>query len=162
MNTVGKKISRFFLLSLMGFALLRCGSGNSNSIHIVVNGQTYEMSLENSQCQAGIPSGAGLYNLPLSCSAGFSNTTGLSDALVISVTDVRAINDQLGVFIPVSPSLLIMQVTLDGTQLAVTSGGAVFTQISNTLGGQTCFEFVLDSTTTHMEGNFCANNSTGY
>lgn len=157
--------SKFFSLVAAAFVLIfavRCGSGDNNSIRMVVNGQTFEMALQNSQCQATQPSGVGLFNLPVICTAGFINTGGLGDSIVVEVTDARAIQDQLGVFIPISPSLLIMNITFDGNQLALTNGGATFSEISNISGGRTCFSFEADSAQVHAEGDFCATNTSGY
>lgn len=162
MNTRYKKQLSFFAAAFALLFAVRCGGGNDNSVRMVVNGQTYEMALQNSQCQATQPSGVGLYNLPVICTAGFINTGGLADSVVVNVTDARAIEDQLGVFIPLSPSLLIMNITLDGNQLALTDGGATFTEISNISGGRTCFDFEANSAQVHIEGNMCANNTVGF
>jgi hypothetical protein len=150
------------LMMVLAFTMTHCGGGESNTIRIVVNGQTYELALSNNRCNAGDPSGTGLYNLPIVCSAGFSNTSGLADALVVTVTDVRAVEDALGVFITISPSLLLMTFTLDGTQMAISGGGAVFSKISNLAGGETCFDFQVDSAQAHIEGSFCGNNAVGF
>jgi len=157
-----KNLCKSLLIGVLSLTMVNCGGGDANSIRIVVNGQTYELALTNNRCNAGDPSGTGLYNLPVVCSAGFANTSGLADSLVVTVTDARAVQDALGVFIPVSPSLLLMNFTLDGTQLAISSGGAVFSQISNLAGGETCFEFQVDSAQAHIEGNFCGSNAVGF
>lgn len=157
-----KNMAKSLLIAILAFTMTNCGGGESNTIRIVVNGQTHELALKNNRCNAGDPSGTGLYNLPVVCSAGFANTSGLADALVVTITDARAVQDALGVFIPVSQSLLLMNFTLDGTQLAISSGGAVFSQISNLAGGKTCFEFQVDSAQAHIEGNFCGSNAVGF
>ena len=156
------KYCKTLLIAVLAFTIVNCGGGESNTIRIVVNGQTYELALKNNRCNAGQPSGNGIYNSPIVCSAGFANTNGLADSIVVTVTDARAVQDALGVFIPISPSLLLMSFTLDGTQLAVSSGGAVFSQISNYVGEKTCFEFRVESAQALIEGNFCGTNGVGY
>lgn len=150
------------LIGLIAFGLSNCGSGTTNSISMSVNGQQHQVALKNPICQAGQATGAGLYNLPIVCSAGFSNTNGIADAFVVTITDARTVQDSLGVFIPISPALLIFNMTLDGTQYAVTQGGAVFSEVSNLLGGKNCFQFQVDSAQIHMEGNFCGTNTSGF
>ena len=157
-----KALCKSLLIAILGFTMVNCGGGNNNTIRIVVNGQTQELALKNNRCDAGVPSGNGIFNLPIVCSAGFANTGGLADALVVTVTDVNAIRESLGQFISITPSLLLMNFTLDGNQLAVSNGGAVFSQVSNQVGGRTCFEFQIDSAQAHIEGNFCGNIGTGF
>lgn len=156
------KYAKTLLIAILALTIIHCGGGSNNSIRIVVNGQTHELALKNNRCNAGAPSGNGIYNAPVVCSAGFANTNGLADSLVVTVTDARAIEEALGQMIPISPSLLIMNFTLDGTQLAVTSGAAVFSRISNLAGGETCFEFQMESAQAHVEGNFCGSNGVGW
>lgn len=158
-----KILYRLFLITTLSMTVLNCGGGDANTIRIVINGgQTYELALKNNRCNAGDPSGTGLYNLPVVCSAGFSNTTGLADTIVVTITDARAVQDALKTYIPISPSLLLMNFTLDGTQFAISSGGAIFSQISNLAGGKTCFEFEMDTAQAHVEGNFCGTNAVGF
>lgn len=157
-----KTLCRSLLVVVISFALLNCGGGESNTIRIVINGNTQELSLRNNRCDAGLPSGNGIFNLPIVCSAGFANTNGLADAIQVIITDVRAIEDSLGQFVSITPSLLLMNFTIDGNQLAVSNGGAVFSQISNQVGGRTCFEFQLESAQAYIEGNFCGNIGTGF
>lgn len=155
--------ARFLMIALIALTTVKCGNDNGGRIRVVVNGQTYEDSLKNTRCDAGAPAGAGLYNLPLICSGGFRNlSSSVADSIVITVTDVRAVAEQLGNYIPVSPSLLNFTVTIGGVQQAITTGGAVFSEISNNLGGRNCFEFEVDSAQVHMEGSLCENNSVGY
>lgn len=158
-----KKFYQLAMAVVIGLTLVRCGGqGSGGTIRIVINNRTHELALTNTRCNAGQPTGTGLYNLPVQCSAGFANTTGLSDSLSVLITDARAVQDALGVFIPISPSLLIMTITLDGTQLAITTGGAQFSSISNTTGGTTSFDFVAETAQAHFEGDFTGTTSIGY
>ena len=158
-----KTISKTLLIAFLAFTLLNCGdNGSGGTIRIVINGQTYELALKNARCNAGQPNGTGIYNLPIQCSAQFSNTGGIADSFSVLISDARAINDALGMYIPVSPSLLIMSFTLDGTQLAITSGGAEFSEISNITGGTTSFKFQADTAQAHIEGNFSGTTGIGY
>lgn len=157
-----KALCKSLLIAVIGFTFVNCGGGQSNTVRIVTNGQTHELSIRNNRCDAGLPSGNGIYNLPIVCSGGFANTSGLADSIVVTITDVRAIRDSLGQFVSITPSLLLMNFTLDGNQLAVSNGGAVFSEVSNQVGGRTCFEFQIDSAQAHIEGNFCGNIGTGF
>lgn len=163
MKLTTKTLFRTFLMAFLALTLVRCGgNGSGGTIRISINGQIHELALKNTRCNAGQPSGTVLYNLPVQCTAQFANTTGLSDGLTVLVTDAQAVQDALGVFIPISPSLLIMTVSLDGTQLAITSGGAVFSSISNTSGGTTSFDFQADTAQAHFEGDFTGTTAIGF
>ncbi len=158
-----RNMTRFLMIMLVGLSTIKCGNDNGGRIRIVSNGQTYEDSLKNTRCEAGAPSGNSLYNLPVICSAGFRNlSTSFSDSIVVTITDVRAIGQELGNYIPLSPSLLNFSVTVGGTQLAITNGGAVFSEVSNIQGERNCFDFEIDSAQVHLEGSFCQNNVVGY
>ena len=157
-----RKIVQTFILGFFMLGMIHCGNGDSNAIRLVLaNGQSFEFSIDNAQCFGSIP-GTGFLTLPLTCTGAFNGTNAIADGLSVNITDVRIINEQLGTYVPVSPNLLNISLTLDGVQQAVIAGGAVFTQVSNAVGGTTCFEFEVISVQGDFEGSFCGNTGTGF
>ncbi|MEZ4846235.1 MAG: hypothetical protein R2877_04590 [Bdellovibrionota bacterium] len=85
------------LIAILGFTMVNCGGGNNNTIRIVWSMvKPRNSALKTTVAMPVAPSSNGIYNLPIVCSAGFANTGGLADALVVTVTDVNAIHQSLG------------------------------------------------------------------
>lgn len=104
----------------------------------------------------------GIASLPVACFGTIPTGAVLGDGFTLEIADVRAIQDQLGVFLPIAPGLLVMTLTFNGIQQAIITGGASFTQVSNIVGGRTCFFFEAVTPQANFQGNFCGNVVAGF
>ncbi|HLG21088.1 MAG TPA: hypothetical protein VI895_14910 [Bdellovibrionota bacterium] len=122
--------------------LTACGSDTGGSVHGVISGQQFELGVQGVNCDAGPPQGPGVpgldgqLNSPLLCTMNFQSDGYFSDYLAISVSDVLAVHDFLGSYLPIDGVLISGSITLGGQTEAIIQGVVRFTDITNRSGGR--------------------------
>jgi hypothetical protein len=119
-----------------------CGSGTGGSVRGVVNGQQFELDVQEVNCDAGAPTGPGVpgsdgaLNSPLLCTVNFRSDGFFSDYLAINVSDVLIVHDFLGTYLPIDGVLVSGSITIQGQTEAIIQGLVRFSEISNRSGGR--------------------------
>jgi hypothetical protein len=148
-----------------------CGGGN-DSIRGTINGQQFELDVQDVDCVASYASGSaiagfdGVLSAPLYCTLSYRSDSFFADYVAITVSDIRPIYDSIRQGNPAyymfDGGLISGKVSMMGQEQPIFYGSIQFTQISNVAGDRVSANFEITTGQGDLTGHFNESVRVGF